>query len=96
MPPYAKFLKELCTIKWTTNVPKKAFLASNVGTIISHQILTKYRDLGCPIISIVIGNQTTQKALLELGAQRQLTSILSVWKAGKIHYDDPSISKPLH
>jgi len=31
MPPYAKCLKELCTTKRATNVPKKACLASNMS-----------------------------------------------------------------
>ena len=68
MPPHAKFLKELCTTKRATNVPKKAFLASNVSSIISCQIPTKYKDLGCPTISVVIGDQIIRKALLDLGA----------------------------
>jgi len=72
MPPYAKFLKELCTTKGITNVPKKAFLALNVSSIISHHILAKYKDSGCPTISIVIGDQTTHKALLDLGASVNL------------------------
>ena len=72
MPPYAKFLKELCTTKRMTNVPKKAFLASNVSSIISCQIPAKYKDPGCPTISIVIGDQTIHKALLDLGASVNL------------------------
>ena len=63
MPPYAKFLKELYTNKRTTNVLKKAFLALNVSSIISHQIPAKYKDPGCPTISIAIGDQTINKAL---------------------------------
>ena len=35
MPPYAKFLKVLCTAKSTAVVPKRAFLASNVRFVIS-------------------------------------------------------------
>jgi len=76
MPPYAKFLKELCTTKRTTNVPKKAFLASNVSSIISHHIPAKYKDSGCPTISIVIGDQTIHNALLDLGASVNLLPYL--------------------
>ena len=36
MPPYARFLKDLCTTKSATNVPRKAFLASNTSSILSH------------------------------------------------------------
>jgi len=56
MPPYARFLKDLCTTKRATNVPKKGFLTSSASSIISHQILVKYKDPGCPTISIVIGD----------------------------------------
>jgi len=47
MPSYARFLKDLCTTKRVTNVPKKAFLASSASFILSHQIPVKYKDLGC-------------------------------------------------
>jgi len=79
MPPYAKFLKELCTTKRTTNVLKKIFLASNVSSIISHQISAKYKDPGCPTISIVIGYQTIHRALRNLGANVNLLTY-SVYK----------------
>jgi len=67
MPPYAKLLKVLCTTKRTTNVTKNAFLASNVSFIMSHQILDKYKDPSYPPISVVIGDQTIHRALLDLG-----------------------------
>ena len=38
MPPYAKFLKEWCTTKQTTNIWKKALLALNMSSIILQQI----------------------------------------------------------
>ena len=56
MPPYARFLKDLCTTKKATSVPKKAFLASSASSIISHKIPMKYKDPDCPTISIVIGD----------------------------------------
>jgi len=67
MPPHAKFLKELCATKRTTNVPKKALLASIVSSIISRHIPAKCKDPGFPTISIVIGDQTIHQALLDLG-----------------------------
>ncbi|PKA60525.1 hypothetical protein AXF42_Ash017931 [Apostasia shenzhenica] len=76
MSPYAKYLKELCTTKRTTNVPKKAFLASNASSILSQQISIKYKDPGCPTISIVIGDKTIQKTLLDLGAS---VNLLPFW-----------------
>jgi len=53
MPPYAKFLKELCTKKKGTGAPKKAFLTSSTNSILS-QIPVKYKDLGYPTVSTVI------------------------------------------
>jgi len=55
MPPYARFLKELCTTKRATGVPKKAFLTFGANSILS-QIPVKYKDPGCPTVSIVIGD----------------------------------------
>ena len=72
MPPYAKFFKELCTTKRTINVPKKAFLASNVSLIISHQIPSKYKDPDCPTIYMVIEDQAIHKELLDLRASVHL------------------------
>jgi len=71
----------LCTTKRTTNVPKKAFLASNVSSIISH-IPAKYKDPGCPTIFIVIGDQTIHKALLDLGASVNLLPYSAYEKLG--------------
>ena len=57
VPSYAKFLKDLCTKKRATNVPKKAFLAAHVSSILSNSNFPiKYKDPGCPTISCTIGN----------------------------------------
>ncbi|XP_074373766.1 uncharacterized protein LOC141714128 [Apium graveolens] len=72
IPSYAKFLKELCTHKRTTNIPKKAFLTSQVSSILSNEIPVKYKDPGCPTISCVIGNTFVDKALLDLCASVNL------------------------
>ena len=72
MPPYARFLKYLCTTKRATSVPRKAFLASNASSIISHQIPVKYKDPNCPTISIVKGHQFIPRVLLDLGASVNL------------------------
>jgi len=56
MPSYTRFLKNLCTTKRATNVPRKAFLSYSASSILSHQIPVKYKDPGCPTISIVIGD----------------------------------------
>jgi len=58
MPPYAYFLKHLCTTKRATNVRKMTFLASSVSLIISNQVPLTCKDPGCPTISIVIGHHS--------------------------------------
>ena len=65
---YAKFLKDLCTVKRGFNVNKKAFLIEQVSAIIECKTLVKYKDLGCPTISVNIGSTCVEKALLDLGA----------------------------
>ena len=50
VPTYAKFLKDLCTVKKGLNVNKKAFLTEQVSAIIECKTLVKYKDPGCPTI----------------------------------------------
>ena len=50
VPSYARFLNDLCTQKWTTNVAKKAFLAAHVSSILSCPTPIKYKDPGCSTI----------------------------------------------
>ncbi|RVW91004.1 Retrovirus-related Pol polyprotein from transposon 17.6 [Vitis vinifera] len=54
VPTYAKFLKDLCTIKRGLNVNKKAFLTEQVSAIIQCKSPVKYKDPGCPTISVSI------------------------------------------
>ena len=72
IPPYAKFLKDLCTVKHKLNVHKKAFLTKQVSAIIQNNRHPKFKDPGCPTISCVIGNSKIEKALLDLGASVNL------------------------
>ncbi|XP_026459851.1 uncharacterized protein LOC113360565 [Papaver somniferum] len=69
---YAKFLKDLCTVKRKHNVQKKAFLAEQVSSILQHNTPPKYKDPGCPNISCIIGDFMTKQALLDLGARVNL------------------------
>jgi len=80
MAPYARFLKDMYATKRATSVTKKAFLAFSGSSIISHQILDKYKDPSCPAISIVIGDQLIYRALLDLGASAILY-LHWVWEA---------------
>ena len=72
VPTYAKFLKDLCTIKRGLNVNKKAFLTEQVSAIIQCKSLVKYKDPGCPTISVMIRETCVEKALLDLRASVNL------------------------
>ncbi|WKA06749.1 hypothetical protein VitviT2T_024634 [Vitis vinifera] len=72
VPSYAKFLKDLCTIQRGLNVNKKAFLIEQVSAIIQCKSPLKYKDPGCPTISVMIGGKVVEKALLDLGASVNL------------------------
>ena len=72
VPAYAKFLKDMCTKKRKTNVPKKVFLATNISEILSGSISVKYKDPGCPTISCTIGKTKISRALLDLGVSINL------------------------
>ena len=72
VPSYAKFLKEMCTKKRKTQVPKKVFLASNISELLTGPIPVKYKDPGSPTISCIIGQTTINRALLDLGASINL------------------------
>nr|CAN63960.1 hypothetical protein VITISV_044146 [Vitis vinifera] len=72
VPTYAKFLKDLCTIKKGLHVTKKAFLTEQVSAIIQSKSPVKYKDPGCPTISVNIGETHVEKALLDLGASVNL------------------------
>ena len=72
VPTYAKFLKDLCTVKRGLNVNKKAFLTEQVSAIIECKTPVKYKDQGCPTISVNIGGISVEKTLLDLGASVNL------------------------
>ena len=70
VPTYAKFLKDLCIVKRGLNVDKKAFLTEQVSAIIQCKTPIKYKDPGCPTISVNIEDTCVDKALLDLGVLR--------------------------
>ena len=72
VPTYAKFLKDLCTVKRRLNVDKKAFLTEQVCAIIQCKTPVKYKDPGCLTISVNIRGTYVEKALLEPGASVNL------------------------
>ena len=70
IPAYAKFPKDLCTQKRKNrkHIPKKVILTEQVSALIQHNTPPKFKDLGTPTISCIIGNTEIEKALLDLGA----------------------------
>ena len=72
VPAYAKFLKDLCTIKKGLGIDKKAFLTEQVSSIIQCKTMVKYKDPRTPTISVNIGGTCIDKALLDLGASVNL------------------------
>ena len=79
VPTYAKFLKDLCTVKRGLDIEKKAFLTEQVSAIIQSKTPVKYKDPGSPTISVNIGGTCIDKALLDLGASVNLLAY-SVYK----------------
>ena len=72
IPAYTKFLKDLCTVKRNLNVYDKAFLMEQASSIIQTKTVPKYKDPGCPTISIVIGGTKIEHTLLDLDTRVNL------------------------
>ena len=72
IPSYAKFLKDLCTVKRKLVVKKEAFLLEQSTSLIRNNLPPKYKDPGSPTISIVVGNSKLGHALVDLGASVNL------------------------
>ena len=72
IPSYAKFLKDLCTVKRKLGVNKEAFMTEQSTTLIRNNLPPKYKDPGSPTISIVVGNSKLGHALVDLGASVNL------------------------
>jgi hypothetical protein len=77
IPSYAKFLKELVTVKRKTNLPKKAFM-----TILQCKLPLKYKDPRCPTITCMKGVSQIERALLDLGASVNLLPYLVYLQLG--------------
>jgi hypothetical protein len=72
IPSYAKFLKDLVTVKRKTNVPKRAFMTEQVSAILQCKLPLKYKDPGCPTITCMIGVIQIERALMDLGTSVNL------------------------
>jgi hypothetical protein len=95
VPSYAKFLKDLVTVKRKTNVPKKAFLTKQVSFIMQYKMLIKYKDSGCPSIACKIGDNRDERALLDLGASVNLLPYLVYIQLGLGELKSTSITLQL-
>ena len=69
---YAKFLKDLCTVKRKLSVNKEAFMTEQSTSLIRNNFPLKYKDPRSPTISIVVGNSKLGHALVDLGASVNL------------------------
>ena len=67
VPTYAKFLKDLCTVKRGLNIYKKAFLTEQVNAIIQCKTSVKYKDPDCPTILVNIGGDIYGESLIRFG-----------------------------
>ena len=71
---YAKFLKDLCTVKRKLGVNKDAFMTEQSTFLIRNNLPPKYKDPRRPTISIVVGNSKLGHALVGLGESVNLFS----------------------
>ena len=72
IPSYAKFLKDLCTVKRKLSVNKEEFMTEQSTSLIRNNLPPKYKEPGSPTISIVVGNSKLGHALVSLGASVNL------------------------
>jgi len=70
VPRYAKFLKELCTIKRKQKLKgcEKVRVGENVSVVIQRKLPAKCKDPGMFTIPCTIGNTRFEKAMTDLGA----------------------------
>ena len=76
IPSYAKFLKDLCTVKRKLGVNKDAFMTEQSTSLIRNNLPPKYKDPGSFTIFIVVGNPKLGHALVDLGASVNLLPYL--------------------
>ncbi|RVW83746.1 hypothetical protein CK203_045983 [Vitis vinifera] len=72
VPAYAKFLKDLCTVKRRIKLSKKAFLTEQVSAIIENKAMVKYKESGLSYHLSPDWKFIRERALLDLGASVNL------------------------
>nr|GEU89810.1 hypothetical protein [Tanacetum cinerariifolium] len=93
---YAKFLKDLCTQKrkLKATLPKKIDLTEHVSVVLSSSLPPKFKDPRASLISVVVGNITIKKVLLDLGASINIfpASLVDKYDLGTLRKSDTIIS----
>ena len=56
IPSYAKFLKDLTSVKEKSSVPPEAAFATQASCLVQQTIIPKYKDYGSPTITVRIGD----------------------------------------
>ena len=72
MPSYAKFLKDLCTVKRKLNVRENAFRVKDFQSVVQVKTPPKYNDPGCPTVTCVIRDHKIEGCLLDLASSVNL------------------------
>jgi hypothetical protein len=71
-PPYAKFLKELCTNKRKFTKDEQITLSEEVSAVLLGKLPPKLKDPGSFTVPCTIGNKGFEGAMLDLGASINL------------------------
>ncbi|KAK9928810.1 hypothetical protein M0R45_025930 [Rubus argutus] len=71
-PPYAKFLKEICTNKRKFMKDEQIILSEDVSAVLQGKLPPKLNDPGSFTVPCIIGNKGFDKAMLDLGASINL------------------------
>ena len=95
IPSYAKFVKDLCTMKKKLGVHNDAFMIEQSTSLIRNNLPRKYKDLGSPTISIVVGNSKLECALVDLGASVNLLPYLVYVELGLGELESTNITLQL-
>ena len=95
IPSYAKFLKDLCTVKRKLGVNKEAFMTEQSTSLIRNNLPPKYKNPGSPTISIVVGNSKLGHALVDLGASVNLLPYLVYVELGLGELEPTNITPPI-
>nr|GFA39736.1 hypothetical protein [Tanacetum cinerariifolium] len=80
--------------KLKATLPKKIDLTEHVSAVLSSSLPPKFKDPGAPLISVVVGNITIKKALLDLDASINIlpASLVDKYELGTLRKTDTIIS----